>query len=71
MKRNEQILIVIVPMSAIKKFVVIDILASTVIYYCIKFPMHSVIAGTIGSITGPILIRVGLNRLNHFQLRKI
>ncbi|WP_173275607.1 hypothetical protein [Paenibacillus sp. NEAU-GSW1] len=44
-------------MSEIKKFVLIDFIASTVIYYALKIPSHSIVAAMVGSFAGPMLIR--------------
>ncbi|QYR23219.1 hypothetical protein KZ483_10025 [Paenibacillus sp. sptzw28] len=53
---------VVIPLSEIKKFVVIDIIGGTVLYYALKLPFHSVIAATAGSMVGPLLIRRSLKR---------
>jgi len=56
--RNKQsIVFVTIPLSEIKKFILIDIVAGWVFYFAIKFPFHSLIAASAGSMFGPILIR--------------
>jgi hypothetical protein len=56
--RNKQsIIFVTIPLSEIKKFILIDIVAGWVFYFAIKFPFHSLIAASAGSMFGPILIR--------------
>jgi hypothetical protein len=60
MGKKQDFVVVVVPLSEIKKFIAIDIVGGTVLYYLIKFPLHSVFVSTIGSVIGPILIRLSL-----------
>lgn len=65
MRRHKRhIVIVVVPVSAsaIGKFVLIDIIGGTALYYLLKAPLHSVLAATLGSMAGPMLIRRSLDR---------
>ncbi|MBP3966050.1 hypothetical protein [Paenibacillus lignilyticus] len=60
MGSKQEFIVVVVPMSEIKKFVVIDIIGGTVLYYLIKLPLHSFYAAMVGSAVGPMLIRRSL-----------
>lgn len=60
MNNKQAFVMVVVPISQIKKFVVIDIVGGTVLYYMLELPLHSVLAATVGSIVGPVLIRRSL-----------
>ncbi|OMD91530.1 hypothetical protein BSK49_04395 [Paenibacillus odorifer] len=57
MRNKQSIIFVTIPLSEIKKFILIDIVAGWVFYFAIKFPFHSLIAASAGSMFGPILIR--------------
>jgi len=57
LKNKESFVFVTIPLSEIKKFILIDFVAGTVIYFAIRFPLHSFIAASAGSMFGPILIR--------------
>ncbi|WP_308637163.1 hypothetical protein [Paenibacillus silvisoli] len=57
LRSKNEIIVVVVPISEIKKFVLIDIVGGTLLYYTIKLPLHSVAAAMIGSMIGPMLIR--------------
>ncbi|AIQ75352.1 MULTISPECIES: hypothetical protein [Paenibacillus] len=57
MRNKQSIVFVTIPLSEIKKFILIDIVAGWVFYFAIKFPFHSLIAASAGSMFGPILIR--------------
>jgi hypothetical protein len=60
MGKKREFVVVVVPFSEIKKFIAIDIVGGTVLYYILKLPFHSVFAPMIGSVVGPILIRLSL-----------
>ncbi|SEO82575.1 hypothetical protein [Paenibacillus sp. OV219] len=60
MTTKQEFVVVVVPMSEIKKFIVIDIIGGTALYYMIKLPLHSVMIGMFGSMIGPLLIRRSL-----------
>jgi hypothetical protein len=60
MGKKQDFVVVVIPLSEIKKFIAIDIVGGTVLYYLIKLPLHSVFVSTIGSVVGPILIRLSL-----------
>jgi hypothetical protein len=61
MGKKQDFVVVVVPFSEIKKLVAIDIVGGTVLYYMLKLPLHSsVFASMIGSMVGPILIRLSL-----------
>jgi hypothetical protein len=56
--RNEQAFVfVTITLSDIKKYILIDFVAGWVFYFAIKFPFHSLIAASAGSMFGPMLIR--------------
>lgn len=57
MRKNQAIVFVAIPLSEIKKFILIDLVAGYIIYFAIKFPFHSLIAASAGSMFGPMLIR--------------
>jgi hypothetical protein len=60
MSAKQEFVVVVIPLYQIKKFFVIDIVGGTVLYYLIKLPLHSVPIAMIGSMVGPILIRLSL-----------
>jgi hypothetical protein len=53
---------VVIPMSEVKKFVAIDLIGSTIVYYAMKFSLHSVIVATAGSFIAPMLVKFGLKQ---------
>lgn len=58
MMRNKQaVVFVAIPLTEIKKFILIDLIAGTALYFAIKFPFHSLIAASAGSMFGPMIIR--------------
>lgn len=57
MPNSQAFVMVVIPLSGIKKFVLIDLVAGTAIYYLLKLPLHSFLAASAGSMIGPILIR--------------
>ncbi|REE83938.1 hypothetical protein A8990_116117 [Paenibacillus taihuensis] len=57
---SQNFIVVVIPLSEIKKFVLIDIIGGTALYYMIRLPMHSVMAGMIGSMIGPFIVRRSL-----------
>ncbi|NBD27175.1 hypothetical protein [Paenibacillus glycinis] len=61
-KQEFVVVVVVVPFSEIKKFVVIDIVGGTVLYYMLLLPLHSVLAAMTGSMVGPLLIRRTLKK---------
>jgi hypothetical protein len=60
--RHHAFVFVVIPLSEVKKFLIIDIIGGTALYYALKLPFHSVIAATAGSMIGPLLIRQSLKR---------
>ncbi|AZN39049.1 hypothetical protein [Paenibacillus albus] len=60
MTTKQEFVVVVVPMSEIKKFMIIDIIGGTALFYMIKLPLHSVMFGMFGSMLGPLLIRKSL-----------
>lgn len=65
MKNKESYVFVTIPLSEIKKFILIDFVAGSVIYFAIKFPLHSFIAAYAGSMFGPILIRQSMKMVQN------
>lgn len=57
MGKKERYVMVVIPMTEVKKFILIDILISTAAYYAIAIPFHSIIAATTGSMAVPVVIR--------------
>ncbi|MFX3631254.1 MAG: hypothetical protein ACE3L7_00005 [Candidatus Pristimantibacillus sp.] len=57
MRNKEAVVFVAIPLVEIKKFILIDIVAGTALYFAIKFPFHSLIAASAGSMFGPMIIR--------------
>jgi hypothetical protein len=57
MRKRQNYVVVVIPISEIKKFVIIDLVASTALYYIVKFPLHSMVAATASSMLGPYFIR--------------
>ncbi|WP_042161720.1 hypothetical protein [Paenibacillus gorillae] len=55
--KQQPYICIFISMSDIKKFIWIDFIASTFIYYALKIPSHSLIAATAGSMVAPIIIR--------------
>ncbi|MBO7746246.1 hypothetical protein I8J29_18720 [Paenibacillus sp. MWE-103] len=62
MGSKQEFVVVVVPLSEIKKFVAIDIVGGTALYYLIKLPLHSVLWAMAGSMAGPMLIRLSLRK---------
>ncbi|MBM7567530.1 hypothetical protein [Paenibacillus sacheonensis] len=62
MRTKQEFVVVVIPMSEIRKFVVIDIVGGTALYYMLLVPLHSVIAAMTGSMIGPLLIRRSLRK---------
>ncbi|SFJ73906.1 hypothetical protein SAMN02799624_05758 [Paenibacillus sp. UNC496MF] len=62
MGSKQEFVVVVVPLSEIKKIVAIDIVGGTALYYLIKFPLHSVLWAMAGSMAGPMLIRLSLRK---------
>jgi hypothetical protein len=60
MGAKQEFVVVVIPLYPIKKFFVIDIVGGTVLYYLIKLPLHSVPIAMIGSMVGPMIIRLSL-----------
>ena len=54
---SQSFVMVVIPLSGIKKFVLIDLVAGTAIYYLLMLPLHSFLAASAGSMIGPMLIR--------------
>lgn len=63
-RHKKSIIIVVIPVSSagIKKFLLIDVVCGTALYYLFMQPLHSMLAATLGSMAGPILIRRSLER---------
>lgn len=57
MRKKQAFVFVAIPISEIKKFILIDLVAGYIIYFAIKFPLHSFIIASAGSTLGPMLIR--------------
>ncbi|MFC5650277.1 hypothetical protein ACFPYJ_14290 [Paenibacillus solisilvae] len=57
MSNSQTFVMVVIPLSEVKKFVIIDLAAGTAIYYLLKLPLHSFLAASAGSMVGPLLIR--------------
>lgn len=57
---KQDFVVVVIPISEIKKFIAIDIIGGTALFYMIKLPLHSVLAGMIGSMIGPLIVRKSL-----------
>lgn len=54
---KRKVVIIVISPAGIKKFVAIDLVAGSLLYYAIKIPLHSMVAAMIGSMIGPMLIR--------------
>lgn len=59
---KRKVVIIVISPAGIKKFVAIDLVAGTLLYYAIKLPLHSMIAAMIGSMVGPMLIRRAIDK---------
>ncbi|AIQ36748.1 hypothetical protein R50345_20155 [Paenibacillus sp. FSL R5-0345] len=57
MRNKQSVIIVTIPLSDIKKYIIFDFVAGSIFYFAIKFPFHSFIAAYAGSMFGPMLIR--------------
>ncbi|MCM3628641.1 hypothetical protein M3194_14855 [Paenibacillus glycanilyticus] len=57
MGNKQRFVMVVIPMSEIKKFILIDVVISTAAYYALVIPFHSIVAATAGSMTLPVVIR--------------
>ncbi|KEK24024.1 hypothetical protein [Bacillus gaemokensis] len=51
-RKNDQIVIHIIKGSTIKKFLILDLVTGTGIYYAVKFISSSVLIAIVGSIMG-------------------
>jgi hypothetical protein len=60
MEKRQAFVCVVIPMSEVRKFVAIDLIGGTILYYGLKFSVHSVIAAMAGSMIGPLLVRRSL-----------
>ncbi|MBB3070002.1 hypothetical protein FHS14_002997 [Paenibacillus baekrokdamisoli] len=63
MDNNPPFVMVVIPLSTIKKFIIIDLLAGTAIFHMLKMPLHSFLAASAGSMVGTILIKQSLKLL--------
>lgn len=48
---------VVIQASDVKKFVLLDLIGGTLLFYALKFPLHSVVAASLGSMAGSMLLR--------------
>jgi hypothetical protein len=62
MEKRQAFVFVVITMSEVRKFVAIDLIGGTVLYYALNFSFHSIIAATAGSTIGPLLVRYSLKR---------
>ncbi|RED66265.1 hypothetical protein [Cohnella lupini] len=62
MEKNRGFVVIVIPLSEVKKFIAIDLVGGTLLYYLLKLPLHSMIAATAGSMVGPYLIRLSMKR---------
>ncbi len=62
-RKNDQIFIHIIKCSTIKKFLILDLVTGTGIYYVVKFISSSVLIALIGSIIGT----EGIKKIQKFQ----
>lgn len=61
---------VTIRLSEVKKFVMIDLIGGTALYYALKFPLHSVILASAGSMVGPMIFRRTYKR-NRSQISSV
>lgn len=57
LRHKSEILVVVVPKAEVKKFILIDMIGGTALYWALLIPLHSLLAATGGSMIGPYLIR--------------
>lgn len=60
MRGNTDFVFMVITMSDIKKYIMIDIVAGAACYYAILLPFHSTLASMAGSMFAPMLIRRSL-----------
>ncbi|WP_127584396.1 hypothetical protein [Paenibacillus koleovorans] len=71
MRGKSEYIIVVIPMSEIKKIVWVDVIASTALYYAIQLPVHSFLIASAGSMAGPLLIRWSLRQRGKQRVRRL
>lgn len=71
MRNKQEILVVVVPLSEIKKFVAIDIVGGTALYYLLKLSLHSMLWAMAGSMAGPMLVRLSLPKRSAGETAKL
>jgi hypothetical protein len=62
MDNKRGFVVIVIPLSEVKKFIAIDLVGGTLLYYVLKLPLHSVYAAMAGSMVGPYLIRLSVKR---------
>ncbi|MFF2479540.1 hypothetical protein [Paenibacillus sp. NPDC058071] len=58
---------IVIPMSEIKKTVMLDFIASTAVFHMVKFSMHSYAAAMAGSMLLPAIVRQSLKYTHRIQ----
>ncbi|GLX67971.1 hypothetical protein [Paenibacillus glycanilyticus] len=64
MGNKQEVIVVVIPIAEVKKFILIDVVISTAVYYALVIPFHSFLAATAGSMALPMVIRRTLKHRN-------
>ncbi|WP_127533413.1 hypothetical protein [Paenibacillus kobensis] len=65
LRSNQEILIVVVPMSAIREFIAVDMIGSTAFYYTLKLALRKLIFVDIFAIAGSIILPIVYKQIFH------
>lgn len=57
MRREHPFIFIVIPMSEIKKYIIIELVVGMACYYVIRVSFHSILGAMAGSWFGPLLLR--------------